>query len=186
MKSRIEAYLAEFVYGAIDGTVTTFAVVAASAGAGLNSLVIIILGIANLIGDGFSMGASAYLSAKSERDLKLRQHTDAGKAEGDFTHEETPLKDGLTTFVAFVAVGFIPVLIYVVDAMLQLKLSSGTLFLWSSVMTGLTFVSVGLLKAYVTQTSHVRAAVETLLLGAIAAGLAYGLGDLLARALGAR
>lgn len=52
-------YISEFVYGAVDGTVTTFAVVAASAGAGISSVVILILGIANLIADGFSMGASA-------------------------------------------------------------------------------------------------------------------------------
>jgi len=59
-------YLAEFVYGAIDGTVTTFAVVAGSAGAGLESSVIIILGFANLIADGFSMSVGSYLSNKSE------------------------------------------------------------------------------------------------------------------------
>ena len=56
-------YISEFVYGAVDGTVTTFAVVAASAGAGISSAVILILGVANLIADGFSMGSSAYLAA---------------------------------------------------------------------------------------------------------------------------
>jgi VIT1/CCC1 family predicted Fe2+/Mn2+ transporter len=59
-------YLAEFVYGGIDGSVTTFAVVAGSAGAGLESSVIIILGFANLIADGFSMSVGSYLSNKSE------------------------------------------------------------------------------------------------------------------------
>lgn len=183
MKKQLEASLGEFVYGAIDGTVTTFAVVAASAGAGLSSLVIIILGIANLVGDGFSMGAGAYLSAKSKRDLKKRQHNEAG-ATDDFESDDTPLKDGLTTFAAFVIVGFIPVLMYVVDALFGLNIDGGTLFLVSSLMTGLTFIAVGLLKAFVTQTSRLRAACETLLLGAVAAGLAYGLGDLLSRALG--
>jgi vacuolar iron transporter family protein len=184
MKAKFEAYLGEFVYGAIDGTVTTFAVVAAAAGAGLSSTVVIILGIANLIGDGFSMGASAYLAAKSELDLKKRQHNDAGKKE-EFTHEETPMRDGVITFVAFCVVGFIPLASYVLDAIFGFKTGSHELFMWSLVLTGLTFMTVGWLKAQVTKTDHFRAAAETLLLGAVAAGLAYLLGDLLASALGA-
>lgn len=64
----IQEYLGEFVYGGIDGSVTTFAVVAGAVGAGLDSSVIIILGFANLIADGFSMSVGAYLSSKSERD----------------------------------------------------------------------------------------------------------------------
>src|SRR5258707_3779097 len=103
MNRKFEAYLGEFVYGAIDGTVTTFAVVAAAAGAGLSSIVIIIVGLANLVGDGFSMGASAYLAAKSERDLKLRQHFDVGNKH-ELVHGETPLSDGLVTFGSFVTV----------------------------------------------------------------------------------
>lgn len=187
MRAKFEAYLGEFVYGAIDGTVTTFAVVAAAAGAGLHSAVIIILGIANLIGDGFSMGASSYLSAKSERDLKIRKHSDAGKEHlpHDYNHGETPLADGLVTFGAFILIGFIPVLSYVADAVFSLRISGDNLFLMSTLLTGLTFISVGLMKAHVTKTGLIRAASETFLLGGVAAGLAYGLGDLLGRALGA-
>lgn len=62
-----EDYIGEFVYGGIDGSVTTFAVVAGSAGAGLDSSVIIILGFANLIADGFAMSVGSYLSNKSEQ-----------------------------------------------------------------------------------------------------------------------
>ena len=61
-------YIGEFVYGGIDGCVTTFAVVAGSAGAGLESSVIIILGFANLIADGFAMSVGSYLSNKSEKE----------------------------------------------------------------------------------------------------------------------
>lgn len=63
---RYQEFLGEFVYGGIDGSVTTFAVVAGSAGANLDSSVIIILGFANLIADGFSMSVGSYLSNKSE------------------------------------------------------------------------------------------------------------------------
>ncbi|NAS12924.1 VIT1/CCC1 transporter family protein [Poritiphilus flavus] len=65
---RFEKYLGEFVYGGIDGCVTTFAVVAGSVGAGLDSAVIIILGFANLLADGFAMSVGAFLSTKSEQD----------------------------------------------------------------------------------------------------------------------
>lgn len=64
---RFEKYLGEFVYGGIDGCVTTFAVVAGAVGADLGSSIIIILGFANLLADGFAMSVGAYLSTKSEK-----------------------------------------------------------------------------------------------------------------------
>ncbi|GMQ27168.1 VIT1/CCC1 transporter family protein [Algoriphagus sp. oki45] len=65
---KLQEYLREFVYGGIDGAVTTFAVVAGGYGANLDPGILIILGFANLLADGFSMSVGAYLSAKSERD----------------------------------------------------------------------------------------------------------------------
>ncbi len=65
---KLQEYLREFVYGGIDGAVTTFAVVAGGFGANLNPGILIILGLANLLADGFSMSVGAYLSAKSEGD----------------------------------------------------------------------------------------------------------------------
>lgn len=64
------SYLRDFIYGAIDGLITTFAIVAGVAGAGLSSTVVIILGLANLIADGFSMGASNYLGVRADNQLK--------------------------------------------------------------------------------------------------------------------
>lgn len=64
---RRHSYLRDFVYGAIDGAVTTLAVVSGVAGAQLSSGVVIILGVANLIADGFSMAASNYLGTQAER-----------------------------------------------------------------------------------------------------------------------
>lgn len=66
--SKYQAYLGEFVYGGIDGSVTTFAVVAGSAGANLDISVVLILGFANLLADGFAMSVGSYLSSKSEID----------------------------------------------------------------------------------------------------------------------
>ena len=59
-------YLGDAVFGAIDGSVTTFAVVAGAMGGGLEHSVVVILGFANLIADGFSMAVGNYLSTKTD------------------------------------------------------------------------------------------------------------------------
>lgn len=63
-------YLRDFIYGAIDGAITTFAIVSGVAGAGLSSGVVIIMGLANLLADGFSMGVSNYLGTRAENQLR--------------------------------------------------------------------------------------------------------------------
>jgi VIT1/CCC1 family predicted Fe2+/Mn2+ transporter len=65
-------YLRDFVYGGIDGAVTTFAVVAGTIGAALSPRVVLVLGVANLIADGFSMAASDFLGTRTERDDHAR------------------------------------------------------------------------------------------------------------------
>ncbi len=61
-------YISEFVYGGIDGAITTFAVVSGAVGASFSFEVILILGFANLIADGFSMSVGSFFSTKAERD----------------------------------------------------------------------------------------------------------------------
>ncbi|WP_146575812.1 VIT1/CCC1 transporter family protein [Neorhodopirellula pilleata] len=68
-------YLPDFIYGAIDGTVTTFAVVSGVAGADLSSGIVIVLGLANLVGDGFSMAASNYSGTRVEQQLRQRMRS---------------------------------------------------------------------------------------------------------------
>lgn len=67
-KERRPNYLRDWIYGGIDGTVTTFAIVAGVAGASLPTGVLLILGLANLAADGFSMAASNYSGTKTELD----------------------------------------------------------------------------------------------------------------------
>ena len=67
------SYVGDFVYGAIDGSVTTFAVVSGVAGALLSPSVVVILGLANLFGDGFSMAVGNYLSSKSNIEFVQRE-----------------------------------------------------------------------------------------------------------------
>ena len=66
-------YIGDMVYGGLDGIITTFAVVSGVAGAQLGTPVILILGLANLLADGFSMATGAYLSSKSEQEYYERE-----------------------------------------------------------------------------------------------------------------
>lgn len=222
--NRFQEYLGEFVYGGIDGSVTTFAVVAGSAGAALESKVVIILGFANLIADGFAMSVGSYLSTKSEKEnyekhkkieyweVKhlpekereeireiyaakgfdgplLEQVVDRITADPDRwvdvmmkeeleMSEETksPLAMGAVTYFSFLLFGLIPLLVYVLDYVFSW---GDDLFFWSSLMTGLTFMLIGYLKAMVNQTKTLRSTIETLFLGGAAATLAYFVGSLL-------
>ncbi len=167
----LEDYLSEFVYGGMDGAVTTFAVVAGATGARFDVKVLLVLGFANLIADGFSMGVGSYLSTKSEDELKHRR----GAADHD---EPSPLINGLTTYASFIVVGLVPLLIYVADAFFHL---SGNLFVLACLLTGLAFIGIGYLKSRVAGGPVLRAVAETFVLGGTAAVLAYVLGDYLER-----
>lgn len=160
MEGTKKKYLPEFVYGAIDGTITTFAVTASVVGAGLSPAIILILGFANLLADGFSMAASNYLSEKA--------NTSSSK---------NPLRAASVTFSAFVIVGAIPVLPYVGLAFFPNIF--GQTFLISSIATAVAFVFIGTMKAIVMGESRLSAGVETLLIGGIAATIAYTVGYLL-------
>ena len=174
MRPVLRRYIAEFVYGAVDGTVTTFAVVAASAGAGISSVVVLVLGVANLLADGFSMGSSAYLSAQSETSDSARPTA----------HRASPKIIGLATFGAFIVVGSVPVLPYIIDVIGGLNTDGAILFYASSIATAVTFLAIGYIKGRVSKSAPVKSALVTLLLGAIAALLAYGAGSVLAHWLG--
>jgi vacuolar iron transporter family protein len=172
IKQHLEDYLSEFVYGGIDGAVTTFAVVAGATGARFDTKVILVLGFANLIADGLSMSIGSYLSTKSEQEVMVKK----GKSIKD---EPSPIINGATTYVSFILIGLVPLLSYTVDLIFGLGLDN--LFGLSMALTALAFIGIGLLKSKVAQSNVGRAVAETLVLGAIAAGAAYILGDLLER-----
>ena len=74
----------DFVYGATDGAVTTFAVVAGVVGASLSPSIVIILGFANLFADGFAMAAGNYLSTRSKLEYEERERKIQDKEIQDF------------------------------------------------------------------------------------------------------
>lgn len=162
-------YLPEFVYGWIDGCVTTFAVVAGSVWANLETRIILILGFANLLADGFSMSVGAYLSSKAERDQE--------KQKGEETKsDKSPLAIGAATYISFMLIGFIPLSVYVLNLFTQ---NIENLFFWTSVFTFVWFACIGLLQSLVTHKSKMISILETVSLWALAAGVAYYVGDFL-------
>ena len=171
-------YLPEFVYGSIDGVVTTFAIVAGSVGASLSSTIILILGFANLFADGFSMSVASFLSAKSQTDLHLK-HRDYLKVK---KQNKNPLKTGIVTFISFVIIGFIPLLSFVLAILIpSLKTNQ---FLYSFILTAIALLFVGAVKGFVVKKHPFQAALETLIIGGIASLLAYGVGFFLKGLLG--
>jgi VIT1/CCC1 family predicted Fe2+/Mn2+ transporter len=159
-KKWLEYYIGDIVYGANDGIITTFAVVAAAAGAGVSSTVIIILGIANLVADGFSMGASKYLSLKSEQSVDR-----AG------TMGRSPFNDGLATFISFVIVGAIPLIPFLVPD------AAEDAFFIATLATAATFFIVGAARSLVINKNPLLAGLEMLVVGGAASAIAYGLGS---------
>lgn len=92
-------WLPDFVYGGIDGAITTFAVVAGVEGASLAAPVILILGFANLFADGFSMASSKYLSDKTQQEqyLKIRNR-EKKHIEEDFQHKDKELDHIISSY----------------------------------------------------------------------------------------
>ncbi len=67
------SYIRDVVYGANDGIITTFAVVAGVAGASLSPNIVLILGFANLLADGLAMAIGNYLGTKSEQEYVAKE-----------------------------------------------------------------------------------------------------------------
>lgn len=214
-----QSYLRDWVYGGIDGAVTTFAIVSGVVGAQLSPRIVIILGIANLIADGFSMAAGNYTATKTEvqqvehfraieyRHVKVDPEGEreeirqiyAGKGfEGEdletvvdiVTADEDRWVDtmlaeeyglpleirsawtaSLVTFTSFVLCGSVPLLAWLFGA--------GRPFIMSVVLTGATFFVIGSVRSQWSVRPWWLSGLETLGVGAIAAGMAWGIGVLL-------
>jgi vacuolar iron transporter family protein len=227
-RPRGESALGDFVLGGVDGVITTFAVVAGSAGGRLPVATVIVLGLANLVADGFSMGVSNYLGTRSRQEEVERARADeawqidanpdgerqevreifAGKGfTGDILDRVVevitadrrvwldtmmeqelklseitarPLRAGLVTFAAFALCGFIPLLPFIAR-----RDEADPLFSISMAMAAATFFLLGLTKGFVLDRSPFRSGMQTLLIGCVAALLAYGVGSILHEVLGA-
>lgn len=224
-KDMVSKYLPDFVYGGIDGSVTTFAIVAGVTGASLSPSIVLILGFANLFADGFSMAISNYLSTKSRKEYadKIRKSEEDSIATipeeetqeireifsakgfsgqqlddaveiitsnqdvwvdtmmkdefGIFEDQTSPLKSAFVTFISFNLIGFIPLLAYVLSYFSD-SFKSNT-FTLSIILTSIAFFIVGSVKGKFVARSWLLSGFETLLIGGVAAIIAYYVGYLL-------
>lgn len=223
--SPLGAYISDVVFGAHDGLVTTFAIVAGAAGAGLSNTIVLVLGFANLIADGLSMGLGEYLGRKSEIAYYLNEREKEQKEIQKFPKREQqtvrqifaewgfrgatlskaviaitkhrrawldlllkyelgatadlvsrPSHRAFAMFASFVVAGFFPLLPFV----LSLQYS----FVISIVLSGLTMFTVGALRSHFTTLHWLRAGLEVLFIGTIAASSAYGIGLLITALVG--
>lgn len=225
--------LGDAVLGAIDGSITSFVVVAGAIGAGFSSLVVLVLGFASLLADGFSMAAGNYLGTKAQRERadqaereelrhievvpegqreELRQIFAAKGLDGETLERVVdtiatdrrlwartvvseafglqsadpakPRRAAVATFVAFLLAGLVPLLPFVVLAAFQPAAALQQAFVASIVATTITFIAIGMLKGQALGQGRIRAGVETLAIGGVAAVLAYAIGALLQAWLG--
>jgi VIT1/CCC1 family predicted Fe2+/Mn2+ transporter len=215
-------YIGDMVYGGLDGIVTTFAVVSGVAGAALGPGVLLTLGLANLLADGVSMGAGAYLSLKSEREYydrererelwevknfpegELEELRDVYRAHGYSAEdaetlvmihskepdrwvdemmvrelgmmpdERRPLDSGIATFLAFLVAGSVPLLIYVLDFVINID--PGIRFPIAIALSAAALFALGAAKVFVTERSWFRSGLEMLIIGSVAASVAYAVG----------
>lgn len=215
----------EFIYGGIDGCVTTFAVVAGATGAHFHPNIIIILGLANLLADGLSMSIGSYLSSKAEaHDYQKNKRSEYWSVEnkpeeeteeirkiyeqkgfkGEMLDEivrvitsckhtwvdemmkdelkmmesaRSPFSKGMATYISFVAIGLIPLLVYLLDLFLtDIKIP---LFLISCLLTFGAFIFIGFWKAHLNHVSRIKGIAETVFLGGIAAIVSFLAGTVL-------
>jgi VIT1/CCC1 family predicted Fe2+/Mn2+ transporter len=156
----VRHYFPDLVYGANDGIITTFAVVSGVVGAGLSERVILILGFANLVADGFSMGASNLLARRSYAEAVER--ADPPEA----------ARHGAATIVGFLTAGTVPLVAYLAP------LSDAKRFPTAIALTLGTLFAVGASRALVTRLGWLRSGLEMLAVGTFAAAVAYGIGAL--------
>jgi VIT1/CCC1 family predicted Fe2+/Mn2+ transporter len=159
----------DLVYGANDGIITTFAVVAGVAGGALSHRTILVVGVANLAADGLSMAVGNFLA--------IRAHESAREAQNLPEEEAHAWKHGIATFVAFVMAGAVPLTPFV------LAPTARSLFGWSAAATLVALFAIGGVRTLVTADRWWKSGSETLLLGVLVTAAAYGAGAMIAAVL---
>ncbi|HSX25240.1 MAG TPA: VIT1/CCC1 transporter family protein [Candidatus Andersenbacteria bacterium] len=87
-------FVGDFVFGGIDGVITTFAIVSGVAGAHLSAGIVLIAGIASLLADGFAMGVGNFLSIQSEQEhFNQERAHEAWEVEHIPEHEKKEIED---------------------------------------------------------------------------------------------
>ncbi|MCY3846535.1 MAG: VIT1/CCC1 transporter family protein [Acidobacteria bacterium] len=159
-------YVGDLVYGANDGVLTTFAVVAGVTGGALPATAVVVVGMANLVADGLSMGVG--------NDLGIRARESALERQGRPEEESQPARHGVATFLAFAAAGFVPLFPYLVPG-------AGDEFTPAACLAFTTLFGVGAARSLVTASRWWVSGLEMLGLGILVAIAAYATGAGVAR-----
>ena len=160
LRSAIAKYLPDLIFGANDGIITTLAVVSGVVGASLSPAVILILGFANLLADGFSMGASNVLSRRSDTGPGLLPPLAVAS------------RHGFATFLGFIIAGVVPLVAYCFPVPKDIQFEVAGLLALATLFT------VGASRAAFTKRPWLSSGMEMLVLGSFAAAIAYGIGAL--------
>jgi VIT1/CCC1 family predicted Fe2+/Mn2+ transporter len=160
-------YLKDMVYGANDGLITTFAVVAGVEGGSLSQKAVLIVGFANLLADGLSMAVGSYLSIRSNESVR---RTLALPEE-----EAKPARHGIATFLAFAAAGALPLVPYLLPGW-----PAAARPIAATLSTFAALFGVGALRAAVTDEGWLASGLEMLGLGVVVAAVAYYAGTIVA------
>jgi VIT1/CCC1 family predicted Fe2+/Mn2+ transporter len=158
-------YIRDVVYGANDGIITTFAVVAGVTGGTLAPTTVLVLGVANLLADGLSMGVGNYLGIRSDERVREAQQLPE--------QEALPIRHGVATFLAFVVAGAVPLLPYVFPM-------TTNLFAASTGLSLAVLFAVGAARSRVGAGSWWANGLEMLVLGVIVGAVAYYAGAVVA------
>jgi len=159
-------YIRDLVYGANDGVITTFAVVAGVTGGTLDPVAVLVLGAANLLADGLSMGVGNYLGIRSDERVREAQQLPE--------QEAFPIRHGLATFAAFVAAGVVPLLPFVFSG------AASNRFAWSTALSLVVLFTVGGARAAVGTGRWWTNGLEMVGLGTLVGAVAYYAGSLVA------
>ncbi len=159
-------FIKDAVYGATDGIVTTFAVIAGVTGAQLEIRVLLIIGFASLLADAFSMAASNYLGSKSKAEVMSNDGVNPRKTEAH------PLAAAGVTFGSFLLLGSLPLIIYI------LFISTPAVFLITSGFTLAILFLTGAMRTLVTKRFWCWGGIEMMLIGGAAAAIAWMVGGL--------
>ena len=150
-------FLRPTVLGAIDGLITSFVVVISAIAGGVNVSGALTIGFASLVADGFSMGASEFLSNRQETNNRW-----------------TSLRYGIACFLAFIVCGSVPLVTsFIVPDSWDDTSRTILLSVTYTMLLLVIGVSRGLLDGPVCEST-----LEVLGLGILAGGIAYGVASL--------
>jgi VIT1/CCC1 family predicted Fe2+/Mn2+ transporter len=164
---KLRYYIEDLIYGANDGIITTFAIVASVIGAGLPPKTILIIGLANVFADGFSMATSDYLGRTSEQEVARED----GAGKNSFFLKVNPRISALLTFFSFALLGLVPLIPY------ALMGDAPYVFEYTIALTAIALFVVGALRSLITKRSFFLQGIEVLFVGGIAATIAYFVGQ---------